>query len=175
MSAVEKCAEYSPFVSSPAVDALYRSTYPEYLQYIYLVAPVSLMLLNPIGFALCEVQRWKQALQPQRSSLLILGVVVLQVHTGVCQRSFFLCLHLCKALMHPLMSLLPVKVMKNPIVFMVIVGIISHFALGQRIPAVLSEFIDGLANSFGGAALFYLGLTMVSGSQMCLLKVNVTI
>ncbi|XP_069000302.1 lysosomal cholesterol signaling protein [Embiotoca jacksoni] len=114
----------------PIVDALYRSTYPEYLQYIYLVAPVSLMLLNPIGFALCEVQRWKQTSQPQRSTLGIVGVVVLQVS-------------------------------KNPIVFMVIVGIISHFALGQRIPAVLSEFIDGLANSFGGAALFYLGLTMV--------------
>lgn len=61
------------------VDALYRSTYPEYLQYIYLVAPVSLMLLNPIGFALCEVQRWRQASHPQRSSLGILGVVVLQV------------------------------------------------------------------------------------------------
>uniref|UniRef100_A0A4W6BND0 G protein-coupled receptor 155 n=1 Tax=Lates calcarifer TaxID=8187 RepID=A0A4W6BND0_LATCA len=111
----------------PIVDALYRSTYPEYLQYIYLVAPVSLMLLNPIGFALCEVQRWRQASHPQHSTLGILAVVVLQ----------------------------------NPIVFMVIVGIISHFALGQRIPAVLSEFIDGLANSFGGAALFYLGLTMV--------------
>lgn len=76
-------------VSTPAVDALYRSTYPEYLQYIYLVAPVSLMLLNPIGFALCEVQRWKQTLQPQRSRLLILGVVVLQVHTGVFARGFF--------------------------------------------------------------------------------------
>uniref|UniRef100_A0A3Q1HEF1 Integral membrane protein GPR155-like n=1 Tax=Acanthochromis polyacanthus TaxID=80966 RepID=A0A3Q1HEF1_9TELE len=111
----------------PIVDALYRSTYPEYLQYIYLVAPVSLMLLNPIGFALCEVQRWKQASHPQHSTAGVLGVVVLQ----------------------------------NPIVFMVIVGIISHFALGQRIPAVLLEFIDGLANSFGGAALFYLGLTMV--------------
>lgn len=58
--------------------------------------------------------------------------------------------------------LLPIQVLKNPIVFMVIVGIVSHFALDQRIPAVLSEFIDGLANSFGGAALFYLGLTMVS-------------
>ncbi|XP_015236870.1 PREDICTED: integral membrane protein GPR155-like [Cyprinodon variegatus] len=114
----------------PIVDALYRSTYPEYLQYIYLVAPVSLMLLNPIGFALCEVQKWRQASHPQRSSLSILGVVFLQV-------------------------------LKNPIVFMVMVGIISHFALGERIPAVLSEFIDGLANSFGGAALFYLGLTMV--------------
>lgn len=56
----------------------------------------------------------------------------------------------------------PLQVLKNPVVFMVIVGIIAHFALGQRIPAVLSEFIDGLANSFGGAALFYLGLTMVS-------------
>ncbi|KAM4729530.1 lysosomal cholesterol signaling protein isoform 2-T2 [Anableps anableps] len=114
----------------PIVDALYRSTYPEYLQYIYLVAPVSLMLLNPIGFALCEVQRWRQSSHPQHSSLGILGIVVLQV-------------------------------LKNPIVFMVIVGIISHFALGEQIPAVLSEFIDGLANSFGGAALFYLGLTMV--------------
>ena len=61
------------------VDALYRTTYPEYLQYIYLVAPVSLMFLNPIGFALCEVQRWRQASGPQRSTLSILGVVVLQV------------------------------------------------------------------------------------------------
>jgi len=55
-----------------------------------------------------------------------------------------------------------VQVLKNPMVFMVIVGILGHFALGQRIPAVLSQFIDGLANSFGGAALFYLGLTMVA-------------
>uniref|UniRef100_A0A8C4GZG6 DEP domain-containing protein n=1 Tax=Dicentrarchus labrax TaxID=13489 RepID=A0A8C4GZG6_DICLA len=114
----------------PIVDALYRSTYPEYLQYIYLVAPVSLMLLNPIGFALCEVQKWRQASHSQHSTLGIVGVVVLQV-------------------------------LKNPVVFMVVVGIIAHFALGQQIPAVLSEFIDGLANSFGGAALFYLGLTMV--------------
>lgn len=51
--------------------------------------------------------------------------------------------------------------LKNPVVFMVMIGILGHFALGQQIPAVLSEFIDGLANSFGGAALFYLGLTMV--------------
>ncbi|CAL8254527.1 unnamed protein product [Lota lota] len=114
----------------PIVDALYRTTYPEYLQYIYLVAPVSLMFLNPIGFALCEVQRWRQASGPQRSTLSILGVVVLQV-------------------------------LKNPIVFMVVVGLVSHFALGQKIPLVLVQFINGLADSFGGAALFYLGLTMV--------------
>ncbi len=53
------------------------------------------------------------------------------------------------------------QVVKNPIVFMVVIGIISHFVLGQKIPAFMEEFLDGLANSFGGAALFYLGLTMV--------------
>ncbi|KAL2087874.1 hypothetical protein ACEWY4_016702 [Coilia grayii] len=114
----------------PIVDALYRSTYPEYLQYIYLVAPVSLMLLNPIGFALCEIQRWKQSADHSQSRLHIIFIVLLQV-------------------------------MKNPIVFMVLVGIISHFLLGGRVPELLQEFVDGLANSFGGAALFYLGLSMV--------------
>uniref|UniRef100_A0A8C7KFL7 G protein-coupled receptor 155 n=1 Tax=Oncorhynchus kisutch TaxID=8019 RepID=A0A8C7KFL7_ONCKI len=114
----------------PIVDALYRNTYPEYLQYIYLVAPVSLMFLNPIGFAFCEVQKWKDHPERQQGKLQIVRVVLLQV-------------------------------LKNPIVFMVVVGIVSHFALGQRIPAVMEEFVDGLANSFGGAALFYLGLSMV--------------
>lgn len=61
------------------VEALYGSTYPEYLQYIYLVAPVSLMLLNPIGFALCEVQKWRQTNQSHHGKLDIAGVVILQV------------------------------------------------------------------------------------------------
>ncbi|KAM9710140.1 lysosomal cholesterol signaling protein [Menidia menidia] len=114
----------------PIVEALYQSTHPEYLQYIYLVAPVSLMLLNPIGFVLCEIQKWKNEGNRQQKKLLIVGLVVLQV-------------------------------LKNPIVFMVVIGIIAHFVLHQTIPAFMAEFLDGLANSFGGAALFYLGLTMV--------------
>lgn len=118
-----------PFLLS-TVEALYKSTYPEYLQYIYLVAPVSLMFLNPIGFAFCEVQKWKNGAYRQQRKLFIVGIVVLQV-------------------------------LKNPIVFMVVIGIIAHFALQQTIPPFMAEFVDGLANSFGGAALFYLGLSMV--------------
>uniref|UniRef100_A0A672T2X0 G protein-coupled receptor 155 n=1 Tax=Sinocyclocheilus grahami TaxID=75366 RepID=A0A672T2X0_SINGR len=106
----------------PIVDALYRSSHPEYIQYIYLVAPVSLMLLNPVGFALCEIQRWRHTSDRSYSKL---------------------------------------HVLKNPIVFMVIVGILSHFLFGGHVPVLLGEFVDGLANSFGGAALFYLGLNMV--------------
>uniref|UniRef100_A0A669B3M0 G protein-coupled receptor 155 n=1 Tax=Oreochromis niloticus TaxID=8128 RepID=A0A669B3M0_ORENI len=112
------------------IEALYQSTYPEYLQYIYLVAPVSLMFLNPIGFALCEIQKWKDQGNHQQSKVVIVGVVVLQV-------------------------------IKNPIVFMVVIGIIAHFVLHQTVPVFMAQFVDGLANSFGGAALFYLGLSMV--------------
>ena len=112
------------------VEALYQNTYPEYLQYIYLVAPVSLMLLNPIGFAFCEIQKWKDQGNHQQSKLQIVGLVVWQV-------------------------------LKNPIVFMVVIGIVAHFVLHQTIPAFMANFLDGLANAFGGAALFYLGLTMV--------------
>ncbi|XP_046902225.1 integral membrane protein GPR155 isoform X2 [Hypomesus transpacificus] len=114
----------------PIVEALYGNTYPEYLQYIYLVAPVSLVLLNPVGFAFCEVQKWREQRAQQQTKLRVVGVVLLQV-------------------------------LKNPIVFMVAVGLVAHFALCQRIPAFMEEFVDGLANSFGGAALFYLGLSMV--------------
>ncbi|MFT7799549.1 integral membrane protein GPR155 isoform X2 [Arapaima gigas] len=115
----------------PIVEALYKNTYPEYLQYIYLVAPVSLMILNPIGFAFCEIQKWRNSDEDQQQNKLrILGVVILQV-------------------------------LKNPVVFMVIIGLASHFLLDQKIPAFMREFVDSLANSFGGAALFYLGLSMV--------------
>ncbi|XP_030641981.1 integral membrane protein GPR155 [Chanos chanos] len=114
----------------PIAEALYRNYHPEYLQYIYLVAPVSLMVLNPVGFAFCEIQKWQSNQERQQSKFQIVGVAFLQV-------------------------------LKNPIVFMVIIGIVMHFLLGQKIPGFMEEFVNGLANSFGGAALFYLGLSMV--------------
>ncbi|KAI1898158.1 hypothetical protein AGOR_G00069470 [Albula goreensis] len=114
----------------PIVEALYKNTYPEYLQYIYLVAPISLMILNPIGFAFCEVQKWRQSQDQRQNKMQIVVVVVL-------------------------------RVLKNPIVLMVVVGLVFHFLLSQRVPAFMEEFVDGLANSFGGTALFYLGLSMV--------------
>ncbi|KAL0963852.1 hypothetical protein UPYG_G00314390 [Umbra pygmaea] len=114
----------------PIVEALYKNTHPEYLQYIYLVAPVSLMILNPIGFVFCELQKWRDQRGQQKSKFKIVGVVVLQV-------------------------------LMNPIVFMVVIGITFHFLLDRNIPAFMEQFVDGLASSFAGAALFYLGLSMV--------------
>lgn len=114
----------------PIVEALYQTTYPKYLQYIYLVAPVSLMMLNPLGFVFCEIQKWRENPVTSQGKVKIVGLAFL-------------------------------RVFQNPIVFMVFIGIAFNFALGQKIPVYLENFLEGLASSFSGSALFYLGLTMV--------------
>ncbi|NXE58344.1 GP155 protein, partial [Calcarius ornatus] len=118
----------------PIVEALYQTTYPEYLQYIYLVAPISLMMLNPLGFIFCEIQKWRNNHTVSQSKIKIVGLALL-------------------------------RVLQNPIVFMVFIGIASNFILGQKIPEYLENFLDGLGSSFSGSALFYLGLTMVGQTK----------
>uniref|UniRef100_A0A8C9M195 G protein-coupled receptor 155 n=1 Tax=Piliocolobus tephrosceles TaxID=591936 RepID=A0A8C9M195_9PRIM len=114
----------------PIVEALYQTTYPEYLQYIYLVAPISLMMLNPIGFIFCEIQKWKDTQNASQNKVKIVGLGLL-------------------------------RVLQNPIVFMVFIGIAFNFILDRKVPVYVENFLDGLGNSFSGSALFYLGLTMV--------------
>ncbi|XP_029461680.1 integral membrane protein GPR155 isoform X2 [Rhinatrema bivittatum] len=114
----------------PIVEALYQSTHPEYLQYIYLVAPISLMMLNPIGFIFCEIQKWRENPNTSYNKTKIVGLGLL-------------------------------RVLKNPVVFMVFIGIAANYILGQKIPTYMENFLDGLGSSFAGSALFYLGLTMV--------------
>ncbi|NXO02684.1 GP155 protein, partial [Rhinopomastus cyanomelas] len=63
----------------PIVEALYQTTYPEYLQYIYLVAPISLMMLNPLGFIFCEIQKWRDNLTVPHSKIKIVGLALLRV------------------------------------------------------------------------------------------------
>uniref|UniRef100_A0A8B9SEL0 G protein-coupled receptor 155 n=1 Tax=Apteryx owenii TaxID=8824 RepID=A0A8B9SEL0_APTOW len=118
----------------PIVEALYQTTYPEYLQYIYLVAPISLMMLNPLGFIFCEIQKWRDNRTMSHNKMKIVGLALL-------------------------------RVLQNPIVFMVFIGIASNFILGQKIPEYLENFLDGLGSSFSGSALFYLGLTMVGQTK----------
>uniref|UniRef100_A0A8C9L3C5 G protein-coupled receptor 155 n=1 Tax=Pavo cristatus TaxID=9049 RepID=A0A8C9L3C5_PAVCR len=118
----------------PIVEALYQTTYPEYLQYIYLVAPISLMMLNPLGFIFCEIQKWRDNRTVSHTKIKIVGLALL-------------------------------RVLQNPIVFMVFIGIASNFILGQKIPDYLENFLDGLGSSFSGSALFYLGLTMVGQTK----------
>ncbi|KAL0101575.1 hypothetical protein PUN28_019012 [Cardiocondyla obscurior] len=42
-------------IGYPMICALYGKTHPEYTAYLYLMAPISLAILNPIGFILLEI------------------------------------------------------------------------------------------------------------------------
>lgn len=92
------------------------------------------MMLNPLGFIFCEIQKWRNNRTVSQSKIKIVGLALL-------------------------------RVLQNPIVFMVFIGIASNFILGQKIPEYLENFLDGLGSSFSGSALFYLGLTMVGQTK----------
>jgi predicted permease len=46
-------------LGQPIVQAIYQKNHPEYIRYIFLIAPISLLVLNPIGFFLLELnEQW---------------------------------------------------------------------------------------------------------------------
>ena len=45
------------FSRYPILKAIYGQSHPEYASYMYLIAPISLVILNPIGFIILEVGR----------------------------------------------------------------------------------------------------------------------
>lgn len=46
-----------------SVNAIYEKTHPEYALYLYLMAPISLAILNPVAFVLMEINRQREMFQ----------------------------------------------------------------------------------------------------------------
>ncbi|XP_044007276.1 integral membrane protein GPR155 isoform X2 [Aphidius gifuensis] len=61
-------------IGYPMIDALYSSTHPEYASYLYLMAPISLAILNPIGFVLLEIGK-RRIGEPKSGWSLVASVV----------------------------------------------------------------------------------------------------
>ncbi|OQV19085.1 Integral membrane protein [Hypsibius exemplaris] len=120
----------------PIVEALYRTTHPELPQYIYLFTPVSLLILNPIGFCLLELEKdWSNKDQKLRRPSSRAGFrTAWNVLKGI---------------------------VMNPINFMTFIGIAANFAFQRKIPGVLDGVISTFGVAFSASALFYLGLKMV--------------
>lgn len=56
------CTQSNDFaIGFPIVVALYQHAHPEYADYLYLMAPLSLAILNPIGYILLEFSSVKKA------------------------------------------------------------------------------------------------------------------
>ena len=116
----------------PIIKALYEVSHPNYLHYIYLIAPISLCFLNPIGFFMLELN---EKLNNERTR----NFKTLNLFTSVIWGTI-----------------------SNPIVFMTGIGVGVNFLLNRRLPWLIEPFIKTLGDSFSALALFYLGFLMVN-------------
>ena len=56
------CTQSNDFaLGFPVLNAIYGANHPEYPMYLYLLAPVSLAFLNPIGFVLMEIGKSRES------------------------------------------------------------------------------------------------------------------
>ena len=150
------CTQSNDFaLGYPIVAALYSKTHPEYPSYLYLVAPVSLVILNPIAFLMMEIGKRKVEGNPE----LTLEVSDLQdspaKRTGK-QSTGGIALKILS------------NILFNPIVLMTCLGICGNFIFRTCLPVILEGILKVFGSAFSATALFTLGLRMVG--QMHQLK-----
>lgn len=114
---------------------MYENTHPEYINYLYLMIPISLVILNPIGFVLMEIQKQKSTAKSEGSSTL---KIILTAFKGA---------------------------VTDPIVFMTFIGLIGHFVFSGKLPQVIEQIFNALGQAFLATALFYLGVNMVGNMK----------
>lgn len=145
----------------PILKAIYSQTHPEYLDYIYLLAPISLVILNPIAFLLMEANeliysKKKKHTQSDSDSSNSTDNEIKFVNPksdNLITPSINTKCSLIKSTLWSTVS--------NPIVFMTLIGLILNVILDQKIPRLIEPILTSVANSFSALALFYLGYTMV--------------
>ncbi|XP_065335026.1 lysosomal cholesterol signaling protein [Cloeon dipterum] len=71
------CTQSNDFaIGYPIVAALYQKSHPEFPAYIYLAAPISLVILNPLAFVLMEIGNKRQSEGRQISGCQLIWSVV---------------------------------------------------------------------------------------------------
>ena len=126
------------FLVDIIVQATFNQPSNEYLlSYVYLAAPISLAILNPLGFALLEYQKAKdEAISTPKYEK------VTNKNRGLIRKIVF---NTVKG------------IVTNPFVFMIVFGIAFNFILRQKLPIWAEGLFKTLANAYGATALFFLG------------------
>lgn len=108
-----------------SVDALYKPTHPEYATYLYLMAPISLAILNPISFILMEIAKRNNPT----------GVNELLINDG----------ELGNVSTHKMRLKMIASVAKNiflnPVILMTILGICGNFVFSHKVPIYLEKVL----------------------------------
>ncbi|KAL3218056.1 hypothetical protein MRX96_031845 [Rhipicephalus microplus] len=128
-------------IAYPLVESVYGRSHPDFADYLYLIAPLSLVLLNPIGFFMTELQ----GLQSQQRYTKVAADATPQtpsVTRGMFKEAARVVL---KVLSHPhvLFSLLAIAV--------------NVSRCGAQLPAPLAATLKLLGDAFAAPILFLLG------------------
>jgi hypothetical protein len=119
-----------------SVDSLYHSTHKEFGTYIYLVSPISLIIINPIGYIMMELHNSR--IPQSRASILIQNNKL--------------------ALLKNLLK----SIFLNPILIMTVLGVIGSFVIPNgKLPSYIHVLLEVFARSFAATSLFLLGFQMV--------------
>lgn len=150
------CTQSNDFaIGFPIVVALYSQSHPEYAQYIYLLAPISLAILNPIGYVLMEISRQKSRAMEINSIQSSPVSRCPQSETSESRQNRFFKGH-CLVVMTTVKS-----IFFNPVLTMTLLGVLTGFWFPNGLPVSFTSILESFGKSFSSAALFLLGLRMV--------------
>uniref|UniRef100_A0A0K8UC13 Integral membrane protein GPR155 n=1 Tax=Bactrocera latifrons TaxID=174628 RepID=A0A0K8UC13_BACLA len=148
------CTQSNDFaIGYPILVALYKDVHPEYASYLYLMAPISLALLNPIGLVLMEISKIIQtkAEAAQESTVCpdTCPAEQLTKRTRCLGEKQLLVLHTLKSLFF------------NPMLLMTLLGVGGAFVFPNGLPEMIASVLRVFGQSFSATALFLLGLKIV--------------
>lgn len=140
------CTQSNDFaIGYPIVVALYRKTHPDYASYLYLMAPISLVILNPLGLILMELSKRGNSAINRPGNHESIGGAELSSRNSKLQ----------------VVGAVAKSIMLNPIVLMTALGIVGNLVFNHKLPVALSGILKVLGSAFSATALFLLGIRMV--------------
>ncbi|PNF32094.1 Integral membrane protein GPR155 [Cryptotermes secundus] len=140
------CTQSNDFaIGYPIVGALYQKTHPDYASYLYLMAPISLVILNPLGFILMELSKHDSSAVNQPGNHGTTAGTELSRKNSKLQVA----------------GAVAKSIILNPIVLMTALGIVGNLVFSHMLPVALSGILKILGSAFSATALFLLGLRMV--------------
>lgn len=127
------CTQSNDFaLGYPIIAALYGHSHPDYASYLYLMAPINLIILNPIAFLLMELGKRRNESQALRGDLAINGTIGKSTDSKV-------------SLGFAILG----KIFFNPIILMTTLGIVGNFVFHQNLPNVVERILKVICQYFG--------------------------
>lgn len=107
------------------VVALYQKTHPDYASYLYLMAPISLVILNPLGFILMELSKHDSSAVNRPGNHGTTAGTELSRKNGKLQVA----------------GAVAKSIILNPIVLMTALGIVGNLVFSHTLPVALSGIL----------------------------------